>query len=501
MTKQIGIIISCILLAFAGHFIAFKLLHPPQQLEFVILLTIALFYPVIRYPMFGLYCVFLLLPFVPFIRRSYYLLYSRPIIDPLIAIGYIIIALILIALFFELRERRGIENRMKMIRNLITVYFVYLLIRTFMLNTLSVQDAILRFGFYGPPVVLFFIGMYYAPKINHLKFIWIITICIGTLSAIYGFKQLYFGYSQAEKIWFASISFTTLFIKGIARPFSFFQSPASFADYMQISLIAIIVLYAWGKSAGKHLLLLLIPVLFYGSLITSVRSNWVGIMLSVLLWMTIIRVKGPWKRFGILAAFLTIYGLYTFFDASSQTGVESTRLLNATATGKFSDSYIDLLVTERAGAISNPFEEHSFISRVALWKYILSSSLNPEIAIFGSGLGTMNADSLYFTYLGEFGYPGLIFIIYVVIYFIATGFKLIDKSKERNVIAIAKGVTIMNIAFAIINITGTHIHSFPGDSYFWFWNGVLSGLLPLCENSTQEPAGGDADINNSGLPA
>jgi hypothetical protein len=29
---------------------------------------------------------------------------------------------------------------------------------------------------------------------------------------------------------------------------------------------------------------------------------------------------------------------------------------------------------------------------------------------------------------------------------------------------------------AIIGITGSHIHAFPGDSYFWFWNGVLIGL-------------------------
>jgi hypothetical protein len=31
----------------------------------------------------------------------------------------------------------------------------------------------------------------------------------------------------------------------------------------------------------------------------------------------------------------------------------------------------------------------------------------------------------------------------------------------------------MNIMFAIMNTTGSHIHAFPGDVYFWFWNGVL----------------------------
>ena len=70
----------------------------------------------------------------------------------------------------------------------------------------------------------------------------------------------------------------------------------------------------------------------------------------------------------------------------------------------------------------------------------------------------------------------MIFITFLVIFIIIKGFSLIDKSESPEIRSLARGITVMNIVFAIINITGTHIHSFPGDVYFWFWNGVLIKL-------------------------
>jgi hypothetical protein len=137
---------------------------------------------------------------------------------------------------------------------------------------------------------------------------------------------------------------------------------------------------------------------------------------------------------------------------------------------------MDLLITERSSAITNPFEEYSLLSRVNLWWYIFDLSSDPIMAIFGRGVGVLNADSLYITYLAEFGYPGVIFIVWFVVLTIRRGFMLVDSDVSREQIALAKGIVLMNVVFAVINITGTHIHSFPGDIFFWFWNGVLIRL-------------------------
>lgn len=463
----------------AGCFIGYKIVHIPAQLELVILFAVSFFYPVMRFPFVGIYLLFVILPFVPFVRRLYYLQFSRPTADPLIVIGDIIIMLMTMGLFFEFRARKDQENDTKTISMIIMIYFCYLLLRTFVLNSLPASEAILRFRFYGPSVLLFFIGIFYATNTKLLKNIWIITLFIGALAALYGLKQLYYGYSEAERLWFSSISFTTLFIAGIARPFSLFQSPASFADYMILSIIASIILIGWKKSAGKYGCFLLLPLFFYGALITSVRSNWIGILICFVLWATVVQFKGNRNRIIVISLLACVFAVVQMIDAYTQTGLNPAKIFSL-STGGIDNRYVNLLVNERVSAISNPFEEHSLLSRVSLWRYLVDLSRIPELAIFGRGVGVLNADSLYFTYLAELGYPGVIFIIWLTVFFIVKSFSLCDKAPAGSTaLAVAKGVAIMNIVFAVVNITGTHIHSFPGDAYFWFWNGVVIKLETL----------------------
>ena len=151
--------------------------------------------------------------------------------------------------------------------------------------------------------------------------------------------------------------------------------------------------------------------------------------------------------------------------------------------------YIDLMVTSRAKAITNPFEEHSMLSRLALWKYMLILSTQPDMALLGRGLGALNADSLYVTYLAEFGYPGLIFILGLFCVFIIKGIRMIDTLPAEGSVILIKGIVCMDLSLALMNITGTHIHAFPGDAYFWFFNGVLIGVSAHSKNMRGE---GDA---------
>jgi cell division protein FtsW (lipid II flippase) len=289
------------------------------------------------------------------------------------------------------------------------------------------------------------------------------------IAALYGFQQLFFGYSKSEQIWFSSISFTTLFIEGLARPFSIFQSPASFADYMQLSIVALMVLFGNVKnSILKVFFVLLVPIYFYATLITSVRSNWVGIIVSLFLWLFFAFLKN--RHFKVLFLIITIVG----FSISQFIDFDSNPLspVNSLIQSPQNERHIELLITDRADAITNPFEEHSLLSRLNLWKFIFDLSLDPFMGLLGRGIGTLNADSIYFTYLAELGYPGFFFIIILTIIFILRGLSLAERS-TGNIRSLAQSITIMNITFAIINITGTHIHSFPGDAFFWFFNGII----------------------------
>lgn len=458
-----------------GNFLAYKIVHIPVQLEAVLYFTLFAFYPLIRKPTIGIYLIFTVIPFIPFIRRLYYLRYLRPDIDPLIAVSDIIIMITMIGLFFIFRENREQHRSVRIINRIVLCYFGYMILRTFVVNILPLQEALMRMRFYAPTVLLFLIGSLFAMHTGLLKRIWVITITTGCLAALYGFKQLFIGYSEAEHLWFSSISFTTLFIKGLARPFSIFQSPASFADYMQFAIIGVLILSDKDKKIFRKGLLFLLPFYFYAALITSVRSNWVGILLSLILWLLILQIKSNTKRIALIITLGLLFITSQLLDFSIKYDV-AINSLTSSITGTFNQQQLNLLVTERTSAISNPFEEYSLLSRISLWKYLITLSRYPPHALLGRGVGTLNADSLYFTYLAEFGYPGLIFILWFIIYSIQKGFKLIDSTAPREIVSIAKGITLMNLVLAVVNITGTHIHSFPGDVYFWFWNGVLFKL-------------------------
>lgn len=479
MKSRLTHFLIIILAALIGHFIAYKLIHVPGRLELVAILSLLLFYPILRRPLIGIYAVFIISPFIPFIRRLYYLLYERPSIDPLIIIGDLFLAFILLGLFFEFRERRGRDLGTALYIRIVVIYFLYLLVRTFFFNYLPVSDALAKFKYYGPPVLFFFIGIVYADKNTHLKKFWYITIAIGIITSLYGFNQLYNGYLKAEMIWFSSIEFSSLFIKGIPRPFSIFQAPVAFADYAQLSIIGILMCLAWIKNKLYFVLLFLIPIFLYAALITSVRSSWIGIIVTFFVWFIFFRIKSNSRRFFTLAGILIVYIVCQFTIETFESGLNLRSAFLMITKPLSGQQHFELLVTERATALYNPLGEHSFLSRLTLWKNLIAYSKDPVLAFLGRGVGTLKADSLYFTYLAEFGYPGLFFIIAILVGFILKGFYIIDTSNNPDIIVLAKGITVMNIVFAVVSITGTHIHYFPGDIYFWFWNGVLIQLSAL----------------------
>jgi hypothetical protein len=473
-----------------GHFIAYKIVHVPAQLEMVVLFVLLIFYPVLRFPHLGVLLLFTIMPFIPYIRRLYYLQYTRPSADPLIIIGDLLVFLMMTGLFFEIKER--ISEPRSRITYLLVIYLLYVILRTFVFNISPGSDAILKFRMYGPAVLLFFIGSAFAFNHAIVSHVIKLTIIIGIFAAVYGFQQLFFGYSQAEQIWFSSISFTTLFIEGLARPFSIFQSPASFADYMQLSIISLIILFGNVKNTiFKGFFLPLIPIYFYATLITSVRSNWVGIIVSLFLWLFFVFLKN--KYFKVLLLIITVVGfsISQFIDFDSNPLSPMKSLLK----NPQNERHIELLITDRADAITNPFEEHSLLSRLNLWKFIFDLSLEPFMGLLGRGIGTLNADSIYFTYLAELGYPGFFFIIFLTITFIVRGLSLAERSTGY-IRSLAQGVTIMNITFAIINITGTHIHSFPGDAFFWFFNGIIIKHEFLIRKSISHQISNEITPNN-----
>ncbi len=467
------------LIVLGGIYLGYELVKIPDQMKVLVLFSLLLFYPAMRYPVVGVYTAFIVLPFIPYFRKLYYLVYQRPSADPLILVGDLIVALSFIGLYFVFRERRDYDFNVRTFSRIMVFYIVYVIVRSVLYNETGSVAGMMRVRFYAPQVLLFFIGIVFAERKKLHTHIGYITVVIGILAALYGIKQLYLGYSEAERIWFSSISFQSLFIGGNARPFSFFQSPASYADYMQISMIALLALAGSHLKINRFWIYLLLPVFGYAILITSVRSNWAGLVLSIFLWTVFLNLKQGKYRYAVIISLVLIFLGFSFWDEVMHAGFNPARLAKNVIGMSSNRDYLNVLITDRMGAVVNPFEEHSMLSRLTLWKDLFVYSLDPFKALLGRGTGVLNADSLYVTYLAEFGYPGLIFISSLVIIFIWKGFRILDSQTDDHTRNLVKAITVFNLTFALLNLTGTHIHAFPGDTFFWFFNGVLIKIASL----------------------
>ncbi len=450
-----------------GLFIAWNMVHIPPQIGLVMMTAAALFYPLMRWPVVGLFMIPVLETFTPWLRRMYYLVYSRPGVDPLIALGDIVLLFTLIGLFRAAGQR---WSKMTPYQYIIIAYVLYVFVRSFVFCINPASRALAEFKYYGPPALLFIVGMIFADRSDIHRRIWTITILLGVAAAAYAFVQMLIGYSDAEKIWFSSIEFTTLMVNGTPRPFSFLQAPVALADLMVVASIA--VLYVASRDVKLKILYLLLPIFLYALLVTSVRSNWIGVAVVMASWMLLAFVKNPAGR---IASIVGMVILVLIFQAMQEVANSGTADPMAALTHAMPGSrYFNMFVTDRASAIYNPLGEHSFQYRMMLWTNLISYSFEPINFILGRGTGTLSADSLYITYLAEFGYPGLIFIAWLTLLFLHRSLVFSDSAADEESRRLARAMFALNAALAVMNITGTHIHYFPGDFYFWFFNGILT---------------------------
>jgi hypothetical protein len=217
-----------------------------------------------------------------------------------------------------------------------------------------------------------------------------------------------------------------------------------------------------------------------------VRSNWIGAATVFFFWFLFLKVKTARNRVVLLIVMAGLFYGYQILDDLYLSPTSET-IQSASMPQNADQTYVDLLVTSRASAVTNPLQEYSMLSRMTLWKFLFTSSFSLEHGLLGRGLGTLNADSLYFTYLAEFGYPGLFFILFIIFVFIKQGFTMLSTVKDKRALVLTKGILVMDLVLAVMNATGSHIHSFPGDMYFWFFNGVLMNMqfidATLCEQA------------------
>jgi hypothetical protein len=457
------------LVSLLGFGFVYRLMHIPSRAETAIFCIAFFLIPTLKYPKLGVYYLFCLPLFVPLFRRMYYLVSERPTLDYLMLIsdgvmGGLILALLLLWIMNKERSRDTFSI-------LIVLYTFLLFIKVFVGADLNIQESLYGFKFNGLYVFFFFAGSYILTNYRETRTIFGFTSWLLFLTALHGINQILFGFTSFEQKWLDSITFTTLRIEGVVRPFSTYVSPAAMSDGMCI--LFMLGLY-WMFAKGRHLQpfgLMLVLSSIAPIMIATVRTNWLACGAGIFFYVVFLRLKRAWLQWTVIALMaIGLVGLSA--KGGSANGSMAQNAAISAKLNKHNSNLTETMITNRTAALANPLQEYSVQKRMETWIGIIYTS---KIFPLGKGQGTTGyAHSYYFLVLGEIGYPGLICFLAIVIVGFYRGMKFIANSKDKDEVELMRLMVTIVFMLSVLNLTGTHLHTPPGDIFFWFTMGCIS---------------------------
>jgi hypothetical protein len=449
----------------------YRLMHIPSRAETAVFCIGFFLIPTLKWPKVGVYYLFCLPLYVPLFRRMYYLVSERPALDYLMLIsdgvmGGLIMALILLWLLNKERSK-------DLLSSLIVLYTFLLFIKVFVGSQLGIQESLYGFKFNGLYVFFYFAGSYVLTTLKETKAVWAWASWLLFFTALYGVNQILFGFTDFEQRWLDSITFTTLRIDGVVRPFSTYVSPAAMSDGMVLLMLSgFYWLFSKGRLTAPFGLLLILSSIA-PLMIASVRTNWLAALAGIFFLLFFLRLENKWVKYTLIAAMAAGLMGYSAKGSSSGGGgsFQQNVALNARLNAK-GPNLTESMIKNRTAALANPLQEYSVQKRMETWVGIIYMS---KLFPFGKGQGTTGyAHSYYFLVLGEIGYPGLICFLAILGVAFYRGFKTIALSKDEEKRDFTRLLVTILFVVTVLNLTGTHLHTPPGDIFFWFSVGCIS---------------------------
>jgi hypothetical protein len=225
-----------------------------------------------RKPTVVIYLLLMYLPFLGFIRRLLIPVAGWNSMDPFVVVGpFMILVLVSKWVFDTYKNKLPIEYDTRLFQ-LVRWMLLVDLLQVFNPMQGSLFTGFAGVMFYIVPVCYMILGRQYMDE-KKLKFIAASVYAVGLISAVYGYKQFFLGYSDFEDMWIDLSGYTALKVYSVFRPISFFTSASEYAHYLGIASIIGWVYFLRSKSkSGKLLSLLGLALLLSAMFIESARG-------------------------------------------------------------------------------------------------------------------------------------------------------------------------------------------------------------------------------------
>ncbi len=291
--------------------------------------------PAIRRPQMALLGLFVWLPFLGLVRRFFITSSGATALDPLLLISTLVTILIFVTLMISRRAVLGGTPLAKLV-------FFFLVIATLELfnpNQGNWLVALTGVMFIITPILMFMIARSIADEAFVRRVQWVV-ILTGVFAALWGLKQVFFGFAGFEKEWLSCCSYGALKVHSTTRPFSTFSNAVEFSTYMGFAIVMCYsrVLYARGNTrlffAGA------MTIMAYAGFLVGSRGFVVGTLLAMVI-LTGLRAR---NRFFSVVIVLMLLGAAVMWTATQTSTTDSRDL----APGK------DQLVNQQLTALKDP---------------------------------------------------------------------------------------------------------------------------------------------------
>jgi len=330
----------------------------------------------------------------------------------------------------------------------------------------------------------YFVFLYNIRSVKFIRLIFKIWLVMSLFAALYGAKQEYIGFSDAEEAYLHSdpAIASLLFIAGHWRKFSIFSDPVSFAYNMSMSAIFCMALIAGKTKLWKKIIIAILMMIYLVCMLYSGTRGANVLLPAALLLFAILNYNRKVLIFTCVAAFCLVV------------------LINI-PTGD-----PNLLRFQTA---FRPNNDDSYNLRKANQKriqpYILSHPIGGGLGATGtwgqrfapaSYLANFPPDSGYIRVAVELGWVGLIIFCTLMFTILKTGINNYYQIKDPELKTYCLAMTLIVFAYNIANFPQEALVQFPSNVFFSLEAALITVTLRLDieKRKTQLPA-----PNNSNL--
>lgn len=317
----------------------------------------------------GIYILIAFMPFMYFLRRQVLHFEAFSQLDPILLFPSIVTIAMFLGFIVFYSDRFYWYYRHSAMMKVVVLLLVVFFLEVFNPIQGHILVGVAGAMYYIIPMLWVFLGLLQDRR--GIRRILFVVMVIGTITALYGIYQHYFGFSEVERYEMESKRFYKAFGK-TPRSMSTFAGLGDFANYMVMSGYLV---FAHFMRTKKNLAYLVILATMVVALIwTASRTCLLMLLLSVLLFFIL-----KTKRKGIillrgLAALALVVGIYAYLYSKS-----SREIYRAQGTD-------NPFIAHTVAGMTHPTEESTFLIRLDVWGYVLRSAFT-EFP-FGRGLGT-----------------------------------------------------------------------------------------------------------------